>query len=205
MKNFYTTYVMILPFLFALWPACWALVVFYIATLYKHHKTLKPIFAYKRSTLGVTMVFRSPFKRLWLFNISIGNNITLRPALRFAALLSIALVYWACDTSTSPVDKPKTHYAHFADTLWHDDMAIWNNGDTVETDYHTSEAWTSATVYCYQDTTKWTVASLTYSKPVATSNKPIYWDGAAIQIMWDRMPKQWTKIEIRFSRKEEGI
>ncbi len=94
----------IIPTLLTLLVAC--LIYEFTDTTKAYYQTpRKAILAWKRSSLGLTIVLRSPIQRLWLFNISIGNNPILpRYSLRFASLAIIALVFMACGNNnvTSP-------------------------------------------------------------------------------------------------------
>lgn len=161
----------------------------------------KPILSITRNpNLGTTIVFRSLIRRQWLFNVSLSKKGTGSISVTLLAL--IASIFYACVSSPDTDSKPKTHYVHAADTLWHDDMNEWNAGRLDRTEYSVGIEWSTATIVMSDSLTSWTIGTVSYAKAYQTSPKPVYWNGTAIVIDWDKLPANWWNVTIKFSKKE---
>lgn len=171
----------------------------------------KPILQTIHNNMGTILVIRSPRTRQWLFNLNISVPLETKliamkgyimKTLLLSTILFCAFVLTAC--GQNPV-APTTHYhySYQADTLYQSDFAT---DDTLQA--HNDSTWTTAKVYVYQDSLKWLIGSLSWNNPgvdipPSTNVKPVWWDGAAIDIVKERLPLYWTTIVIRYSRKEE--
>lgn len=158
----------------------------------------KKIISITTNTLGTIIVIRSPIKRKWLFNLCIGP--ACKAPVGSLLLMACAYLFIACDAPTSVQEAIKPHYKYTyeADTIYHSE---WSSGlDTLSTEYNVE--WNTATVYMYQDSTKWSIGSLSHKTAYKTSSKPVYFDGVNINIVWPRLPTAWDKVVIRFSKKD---
>ncbi len=164
----------------------------------------KPIIQVTINNMGTILVVRSPFSRQWLFNLSFSKGFTMSKVSAFLLSLS-AILFYACVNPSEPETetKPKYKYTYFADTLHKDDMTLWNEGALDKTEYSTGYEWNTVTVTLFDSVSHWSIGSGTYSKPLETSTKPVYWNGVSLVIDWDKLPSNWVQCVIRYSRKTE--
>jgi hypothetical protein len=128
----------IIPIYFPLFCLSIACIVYELATVVRAYYLTprKPFLAIKRSTLGISIVLRSPIKRVWLFNVTIAptfrtNHIILKP-IAFALL---ALLFIACESPTQSVNCDPSNTVE-----WYTDITPQsikeNNNPWVDTNGH---------------------------------------------------------------------